>query len=66
MSKFFYVIEWNDGSGKTSGLVEASNAHDALEEVHKFTLREVKTTMYGSTGVMQSAGGITTFNKVDD
>lgn len=66
MSKFFYVIEWHDGSGKTSGITEASNAYDAFSAVQRSTLHEVKTTMYGSTGVMQSAGDITTFNKVED
>lgn len=66
MSKFFYVIEWNDGSGKTSGITEASNAYDALSAVQRSTLREVKDGLYGSIGHRASAGDVITFNKVDD
>lgn len=36
MKTYFYVIEWHDGSGKTSGLLEEGNAEAAFFEVQQF------------------------------
>ncbi|NEK84027.1 MAG: hypothetical protein G3W58_22835 [Pantoea ananatis] len=33
MNTYFYVIEWADGSGRTSGLVQALTAEAAFDHV---------------------------------
>lgn len=58
MKTFFYVIEWHDGSGKTSGLMDGCDAQDAFERVHCMTL-------FTQDADLPSVGDIVTFNRVD-
>lgn len=63
MKTFFYVIEWHDGSGKTSGLKHASSAEDAFQEAVDDTIS--KTGHGGHPSIPYTVGDVITFNQVD-
>lgn len=63
MRIYFYLIRWNDGSGTTSGIVEAPAAFQAYKLVEGFTVGEGSGSHYS---MPHFVGCIEQFNFIEE